>query len=1282
MGYSVLSRNRFQPTKTSSAMLKKAILFLFIALISTFSLAAELHTFKVLVFSKTAGFRHSSIDEGIAAIQQLGIDNDFEVDATEDASAFTFANLSQYDAVIFLSTTGDVLNETQQEAFEQYIQSGGGFVGIHAASDTEYSWPWYGGLVGAYFESHPPGTTPATIEVADKLHPSTEGLPDYWVRTDEWYNFQENPRGDVHVLATLDESTYSGGTMGFDHPIAWMHDYDGGRAWYTAGGHTEESYSEPLFMEHILGGILYASGDVSGSFDASSEDKFQITVVDNNPNNPMALAVLPNLDVLYVERGGTLKLRDVETGIVQEAGQLSVDSGREDGLIGIVLDPDFETNSWVYLFYSTTEESVQRVSRFNFTDDEIDLATEEILLTIPVQRDQCCHSGGDMEFDNNGNLFITTGDNVNPFESNGYTPIDEQAGRAAWDAQGTSANTNDLRGKILRIHPEDDGTYTIPGGNLFTDPEDGLPEIYVMGTRNPFRMAVNRATGELVWGDVGPDAGGDSGTRGPRGYDEFNRTSTAGNFGWPYCIADNQAYVDYNFATETSGSAFDCSNPVNDSPNNTGATNLPPAQPAWLYYPYGDSNEWPELGSENARTAIGGAYYFYDSTNVETGSFPQYYDSTLFILEWTRNWIKEVRFDENGDLLQINSFLDGLTLNRPIDMDFGPDGAMYIIEWGTGFGGGNEDARIIKIDYVENLANRTPFAIASASVTSGPAPLEVDFFGSDSRDPDNDVLTYSWDFDEDGEEDANTANASFTYNDTGAFIATLTVTDPDSAFAIAQVNIVVGNTGPTVSIDLPLNGGFYEDGDYVEYEVSVTDPEDGSIGDGIECNDVVVEPSIGHDDHDHGEGERNGCFGEFLTVPHGDGPDNVFYVLSADYTDGGGAVGSPITGSATIILNQKLKQAQHAHEFFDLQTESTGDFMGGGLNVGFVNHGSYLRFGPMNFENIEYFTARYATQQNPARIELRLDSPTGELIASTQTSLTGGWQTYDYFTAKLDAPEGTHDDVYVVFSNPGQQGIGNLNWFEVHGGGVAKENPDSLKGLAASYFPSNDFTGEPEIRKEPMIAWNWENDSPMEGIPANGFSARWEGEIVSPASTGYRLVAEPINGTVTVWLNGEELISGDEEVTSRRFNMDEGEQQTLRVEYVHTTGDAGVYLRWSGIDPVNVIHENYLLADQEVLMVNNEEYEEDIPTGLSLFQNYPNPFNPTTQISFNLPEAGYAKLRVFNIAGQTVHQLVDQTMSQGFHSITFDASALSSGVYFYQLEFDGQVLSNKMVLLK
>jgi uncharacterized protein len=214
---------------------------------------------KILVFSKTAGFRHKSIPAGKAALLQLGKAHSVAVDTTENAAYFTADSLQQYAAVVFLNTTGDVLNAAQQAAFEKYIQSGGGFAGVHAATDTEFDWPWYNKLAGAYFASHPE-IQEAAIDVLDKVHPSTTHLPDRWEREDEWYNFKSmNP--DVRVLANLDESTYKGGENGARHPIAWYHAYDGGRAFYTAMGHTEASYSDELFLEHVWGGITYAMGE-------------------------------------------------------------------------------------------------------------------------------------------------------------------------------------------------------------------------------------------------------------------------------------------------------------------------------------------------------------------------------------------------------------------------------------------------------------------------------------------------------------------------------------------------------------------------------------------------------------------------------------------------------------------------------------------------------------------------------------------------------------------------------------------------------------------------------------------------------------------------------------------------------------------------------------------------------------------------------------------------------------------------------------------------------------
>lgn len=212
----------------------------------------------VLVFSKTKGFRHKSIEVGKTSLWKLGQENGFNVDTTENADLFTPENLKKYKAVVFLSTTGDILNAEQQAAFEQYIKKGGGFVGIHAAADTEYEWPWYNQLVGAYFLSHPKQQN-AEIEIVNKKHLSTKMLPDRWKRYDEWYNYKSIVDG-IKVLGNLDEKTYEGGKNGDNHPFIWYREFDGGRSFYTGGGHTDESYSDPQFMAHVLGGIKYAMG--------------------------------------------------------------------------------------------------------------------------------------------------------------------------------------------------------------------------------------------------------------------------------------------------------------------------------------------------------------------------------------------------------------------------------------------------------------------------------------------------------------------------------------------------------------------------------------------------------------------------------------------------------------------------------------------------------------------------------------------------------------------------------------------------------------------------------------------------------------------------------------------------------------------------------------------------------------------------------------------------------------------------------------------------------------
>jgi cytochrome c len=357
----------------------------------------------------------------------------------------------------------------------------------------------------------------------------------------------------------------------------------------------------------------------------------------------------------------------------------------EDGLLGIALDPGFATNNWLYLYYSPSAATpLQRVSRFTMIGNTLDLSSEKVLLIVSTQRDECCHSGGCLRFGPGGNLFISIGDNTNPFDSSGFAPLDERPGRSAWDSQKSASNANDLRGKILRIHPEPDGTYTIPAGNLFpTNGLSGRPEIYIMGDRNPFRISIDSVTGWLYWGEVGPDAGSAERLARTGGHDEWNQARSAGNYGWPYFVADNKPYIDYNFATSNSGSAFNASAPVNNSPNNTGPTNLPPARPAWIWYPYSASPEFPEVDGSGGRTAMGGPVYHYQDESRLTAQAAAVLRQHCVHLRMVARFYQRSEAGRQWRHPENKSVLPTFTFNRPIDMDIGPDGAIYMIEWGT-----------------------------------------------------------------------------------------------------------------------------------------------------------------------------------------------------------------------------------------------------------------------------------------------------------------------------------------------------------------------------------------------------------------------------------------------------------------------------------------------------------------------------------------------------------------------------------------------------------------------
>ena len=390
-------------------------LVLFALMISIISCNSRSGKTRVLVFSKTTGFRHNSIPEGKAAIMQLGQQNEFLVDTTEDAAYFTEDSLKNYSAVIFLNTTMDVLNNQQEADFERYIQAGGGFVGVHSATDTEYDWGWYGRLVGGYFASHPK-VQPANIKVSDQKHESTKHLPADWKRTDEWYNFKKlNP--DVKVLMSLDEKTYEGGKNGDNHPISWYHEYDGGRAFYTGLGHTKETYAEENYLKHLLGGIKYAIGDNkklnygnAKTQRVPDEDRFTKTILSSGSLfEPTEMTILPNLDILLTQRRGEILLYKKGDTALKQAGFLNAywktntkGVNAEEGVLGIQADPNFSKNNYVYIFYSPIDTSVNRLSRFKFVNDKLDMSSEKIVLQFFSQREICCHTGGSIAFGPDG----------------------------------------------------------------------------------------------------------------------------------------------------------------------------------------------------------------------------------------------------------------------------------------------------------------------------------------------------------------------------------------------------------------------------------------------------------------------------------------------------------------------------------------------------------------------------------------------------------------------------------------------------------------------------------------------------------------------------------------------------------------------------------------------------------------------------------------------------------------------------------------------------------------
>ncbi|MFE7106726.1 ThuA domain-containing protein [Streptomyces sp. NPDC057575] len=1006
-----------------------ALLLALTALPASAAPTGKAPAFRALLFTRAVGYVHASIPAGIQMFKEEAAAGGFELVETADPAVFDTAKLKDFDVVVMLQNSGMVWDtDAQREAMQAYVRGGGGVVALHNTLDMgiEETFPWWDEAIngGVHMPAHSPGVLQGTAKVADRVHPSTAGLPERWERPEEWYNFDRNPRGDVHVLVTADETTYNpgGSAMGADHPISWCRNTEGGRVWATAMGHDTASYSEAAFRTHVMGGVRWAAGNKPGDCGGTVWSGYEKVALDDNTADPMELDVAKDGRVFYVQRSGEINIYDPATHATTTAGKLDVYTGGEDGLVGMELDPDFMKNHWIYLYYAPAgaTEDVNRLSRFTVKGNTLDPASEKKLLDVPAYRDRSFpepgHTGGVVEFGPGRTLYLGVGDDTPPnLDPNwqGYAPLDWREGKQMLDAARTAGNTNDLRGKILRIKPKDSGGYTIPKGNLFAPgTAKTRPEIYAMGFRNPFRFTVDPKTGYVHASDYGPDRGLPTTDRGPEGLVEYNVIKKAGNFGWPFCHGNNQAYAPYNPDTKEVGPKFDCANPVNPSPNNTGLTQLPPIQQPEIWYGYGASEEFPEVGSGGS-APMSGPVYHYDGKNPSTTKFPAYFEGASFFYEWSRNYVKEVRFDKDQKVLKINDFLSTQKFNKPMDMTFGPDGSLYVLEWGSSFGGGNNDSGLYRIDYAQG--QRAPVAKAAASATDGPVPLKVDFSSEGSNDPDGDALSYAWDFDGDGTYDSTEASPSHTYTAKGDFAAQLKVTDSTGKSGYANIPVTAGNTAPKVTIEFPVSGKLIEFGDKIPYKVTVTDPEDGPV----DCTKVTVNPALGHDDHEHPTTDIPGCEGTVDTGDLGGHPEgaDLTYVLNAKYTDKGGDGVSALTGYGRAVLQPKHKQA----EYYDGQSGTRVVAQEGaenGKRIGDVSDGDWVAFDPMSVEGVGTVSYRLSSPYGVGAIELRADSADGPLLATTPVPNTGGWDNYQ---ATLPVPvqelKGTHK-LYLVFTSP------------------------------------------------------------------------------------------------------------------------------------------------------------------------------------------------------------------------------------------------------------------------
>lgn len=557
--------------------------------------------------------------------------------------------------------------------------------------------------------------------------------------------------------------------------------------------------------------------------------------------DPMSLAIAPDGDVYVVEREGRLLRIRPETGGVFEIGNLAVsalraadpgsDSAVEDGLQGIALDPHFTQNQRLFLYYSDPVNLIDRLSRFQLKAGKLDPASERMLLEVPVQRhDRICHHGGSVQFGPDGLLYLSTGDNTNPFASDGFAPIDDRENRLPWDAQRSAGNTNDLRGKILRIRPTETG-YDIPAANLFpVGTAKTRPEIYAMGCRNPFRMSIDSKNSTVYWGEVGPDAGGPS-EKGPAGHDEINQAKAAGNFGWPFLVANNKPYPIMDFATGKPGRMTDPAAPKNTGSRNTGLTDLPPAQSAFIWYPYAESPEFPAMG-KSGRNAMAGPVFYFDAAR-RYNFLAREDDHTLLTYDWIRGKIWKAKLGADEKLTSLSVLDEGF--RHPMDMEMANDGSIWLLDYGSEWWF-NKNGFLSRL--LPTSTNRSP--VISIQPVAG---QDRTYAVKSASDPDSDPITVIWWLTTGATERRLGSGKSISVPAGEGSELRAVASDGKSPNAVARIPLVQEITAPELTLKLADEAKSYNFGATVGFEINGTPTPDAA--------QVVVRaryiPATGHD---------------------------------------------------------------------------------------------------------------------------------------------------------------------------------------------------------------------------------------------------------------------------------------------------------------------------------------------------------------------------------------------------------------------------------------------------